>query len=380
VLDLGVMLGKGATVAFVALVVGCGSADAFRGVRGTGGADSGPSAGATGAGGSGEGIVLCASDKTCTPLGKLCDTTAGRCVDCLGNADCTGGTCRGGVCQARVACNNSLDCAGAPNGRAICDGVSGDCVQCVSSADCDRGQACTANLCTGTGTGGSGGTAGAGGRPVTGGSFGVGGFFGLGGFYPGGAPSTGGISGDGGFGPGGTGGLGGDGGSGTAGGGPGVPCSRTADCASKVCAGGVCQPPTCEDGTVNGDEASADCGGPCPVCRVGGSCTAGASCASGTCTPGTGGASGRCAAASTCSNSLQDGTETDVDCGGLACAKCAAGKRCRTPGDCNTRICAAGVCGTCNPDMCLSSAASVYPPCCNSTGACGSLGLLVICI
>jgi hypothetical protein len=372
-------LGKGAAVAFVALVVGCGSADTFGGVRGNGGAsgsDSGPSAGGAGVGGTG--VVLCASDKTCTPLGKLCDTGLGRCVDCLRDSDCTGAaTCRAGVCQARVTCNNSLDCAGAPDGRVICDGASGDCVQCVTSVDCDPGQVCAAHLCTGGGAGGAqgrGGTAGAGGifglggRVDTGGAFPVGGFFGVGGSGPGGAFGTGGSIGDGGA-------AGGGGGAP-----PGTPCAKAADCESKVCAGGVCQPPVCEDGTMNGGEASADCGGPCPVCRVGGSCTAGATCASGTCTPGTGGTSGRCAAASTCTNGVQDGAETDIDCGGLACSKCAAGKRCRTPGDCNTRICTAGVCGACTPDMCLGSLSGIYPPCCTTAGACGTLGLVVLCI
>jgi hypothetical protein len=369
------MLGKGAVLSFVALVVGCGSADVFRGNArpgGSGASDSGLPAGGRGAGGNGGSVVLCASDKTCTPLRKLCDVGLGFCVDCLRDSDCTGGTCRGGICQARVTCNNSLDCASAPDGRVICDGATGDCVQCVTNVDCDPGKACRSHLCTGTGTGGGpgrGGTAGAGGALGVGGTFDMGGtfnaggFVGIAGFAPGGAPSTGGLAGD-----------GGSGGRAAAG----TPCTKATDCQSWVCAGGSCQPPTCDDGTANGGETTSDCGGPCPQCRVGGVCSSSANCASGNCSTGTGGTTGTCAAAATCSDGFQNGSESDTDCGGLACAKCTAGKRCRSPGDCNTRICSAGVCGTCNPDMCLPGAFG--SPCCTTAGACSTLGILFTCI
>ncbi len=53
--------------------------------------------------------------------------------------------------------------------------------------------------------------------------------------------------------------------------------------------------------------------------------------------------SGACAVPS-CSDSLRNGSEADVDCGGAACAKCKAGKRCGAAGDCSSGVCTGGVC------------------------------------
>lgn len=38
-------------------------------------------------------------------------------------------------------------------------------------------------------------------------------------------------------------------------------CGGNADCASKICAGGLCAAPRCDDGAQNGDETGIDCGG-----------------------------------------------------------------------------------------------------------------------
>jgi len=46
-------------------------------------------------------------------------------------------------------------------------------------------------------------------------------------------------------------------------------CSTGVDCASGICAGSVCVPPTCDDGVANGDETGVDCGGSCPACSIG---------------------------------------------------------------------------------------------------------------
>jgi len=43
-------------------------------------------------------------------------------------------------------------------------------------------------------------------------------------------------------------------------------CKAAADCLSKVCWAGVCQPPKCDDGIQNGDETEWDCGGTCSPC------------------------------------------------------------------------------------------------------------------
>jgi hypothetical protein len=47
-----------------------------------------------------------------------------------------------------------------------------------------------------------------------------------------------------------------------------------------------------------------------------------------------------------CTNMLQDGDETDVDCGG-SCAPCALGKACTDPSDCQSLYCA-GTCQSCD--------------------------------
>jgi hypothetical protein len=47
-----------------------------------------------------------------------------------------------------------------------------------------------------------------------------------------------------------------------------------------------------------------------------------------------------------CSNGLQDGTETDVDCGGLECGPCSVGRACLVDADCQTSICQSGVCAS----------------------------------
>ena len=46
-----------------------------------------------------------------------------------------------------------------------------------------------------------------------------------------------------------------------------------------------------------------------------------------------------------CSNAVRDGAESDVDCGGGACPKCADGKACVAASDCAAGACSAGKCG-----------------------------------
>eukprot|EP00736_Rhodelphis_marinus_P000669 Rmarinus@m.14180 len=56
--------------------------------------------------------------------------------------------------------------------------------------------------------------------------------------------------------------------------------------------------------------------------------------------------------ASNCSNGVQDGDETDIDCGGLSCEPCDVGLSCWHDYDCDSGVCGAdGLCGDyiCNP-------------------------------
>ena len=46
----------------------------------------------------------------------------------------------------------------------------------------------------------------------------------------------------------------------------------------------------------------------------------------------------------TCMDTAQNGVETDVDCGGAACPKCAVAKKCAVGGDCASGLCTANVC------------------------------------
>lgn len=45
-----------------------------------------------------------------------------------------------------------------------------------------------------------------------------------------------------------------------------------------------------------------------------------------------------------CDDTMKNGDETDADCGGAHCGKCADGKTCGVTGDCNSTFCTDGVC------------------------------------
>ncbi len=166
-------------------------------------------------------------------------------------------------------------------------------------------------------------------------------------------------------------------------------CTSDADCESMNCdeGTGMCLPPTptCSDGFQNGDETGVDCGGSCPDACVdcndgmqngdetdvdcGGSCSTkcddGDGCEDGddcismvcdpddlTCTP------------PSCDDGVQNGDETDVDCGGSCGATCDPGDGCETGADC--------ISGECDPDAmtCLEALmVDVAPTCVDFTGA-----------
>jgi hypothetical protein len=49
----------------------------------------------------------------------------------------------------------------------------------------------------------------------------------------------------------------------------------------------------------------------------------------------------------TCTDGVKNGNETDVDCGGGTCPRCATGKTCASRNDCASARCTAGTCQTC---------------------------------
>lgn len=126
---------------------------------------------------------------------------------------------------------------------------------------------------------------------------------------------------------------------------PGTKCKKNDECASKVCdiATGICKAPTCTDGTKNQDEVDIDCGGACPKCDILKACKGNADCTSGVCAD-TG--KGKQCQPPACDDVVKNGSESDVDCGGDKCAKCADGKACKVRGDCASDVCTGGKCIT----------------------------------
>lgn len=114
-------------------------------------------------------------------------------------------------------------------------------------------------------------------------------------------------------------------------------CATRADCASDVCDAGKCKAPAI-DGVKNGTETDVDCGGPgAPRCADTLGCLVDGDCTSDVCADLGGGK--KCQAPSP-TDGKKNGTETDVDCGGLGNPKCATGKTCALHADCTSDGCA----------------------------------------
>ena len=136
--------------------------------------------------------------------------------------------------------------------------------------------------------------------------------------------------------------------------GNGQSCKVNADCDHDRCAGTQCNsgdPSTCSNSVADGNETDVDCGGPCRKCGVGQSCRANADCDQDRCV-GT-----KCLAAepSTCKDSTKDGDETDVDCGGSCAKKCGNGQSCKVNADCDHDRCVGTQCNDGLPGTCTDS-------------------------
>lgn len=116
-------------------------------------------------------------------------------------------------------------------------------------------------------------------------------------------------------------------------------CLQNGDCVSGNCVSGACAAPdpgvTCNDGVQGELETDIDCGGSAcrglgRVCQTGQQCEANSDCESNSC------GGGLC---SDCSNNVQDGDETAVDCGGGTCGLCDAGQTCSDNSDCLSGLC-----------------------------------------
>ncbi len=128
-------------------------------------------------------------------------------------------------------------------------------------------------------------------------------------------------------------------------------------------------PPHCSDQKMNSDETDVDCGGSCDPCAEGESCDVNADCMTHKCNDGEcvivscedaddcKGTGHSCddGVCNTCSDKIQNGNESDVDCGGknTGCEKCDNDKKCSTNSDCKSGTCGEG--NTCEAVACTSS-------------------------
>lgn len=130
------------------------------------------------------------------------------------------------------------------------------------------------------------------------------------------------------------------------------------------CVGEDCTPDFCGNGVLDAIETDVDCGGElCDACDIGKRCISATDCESGLCPVGRcldpnapepactspdDCSSGICLGGqcqpSRCDDERLNGSETDVDCGGLTCDGCSVGLRCEADPDCASDICLNGFC------------------------------------
>jgi hypothetical protein len=115
-----------------------------------------------------------------------------------------------------------------------------------------------------------------------------------------------------------------------------TPCQN-----GNVCMSGSCVPPRCDDRFRNGLETDTDCGGEnCGKCPVAKRCGINFDCQSNLCDT-----ISRLCRSSSCTDDVNNGHETDVDCGGSDCPKCPSGRICNVGmTDCMSGSCVNGIC------------------------------------
>ena len=93
----------------------------------------------------------------------------------------------------------------------------------------------------------------------------------------------------------------------------------------------------CENGIVDSGETDIDCGDICPPCNIGKKCILDSDCIAGICNQQTKLCS-EIQATDICANQILDSGETDIDCGGT-CPPCISGKSCSYDSDCISSNC-----------------------------------------
>jgi hypothetical protein len=124
-------------------------------------------------------------------------------------------------------------------------------------------------------------------------------------------------------------------------------CKYNSDCESYNCDGGECKEgddfeSLCTNNKKDSLETDVDCGGVCVTklgkkCSLGKECGSNSDCESGICDDHV------CVDVDPCENGKEDGSETDVDCGGR-CDACGLGKSCEYSSDCESNYCKNNVC------------------------------------
>ena len=131
--------------------------------------------------------------------------------------------------------------------------------------------------------------------------------------------------------------------------------------------------PACSSGVQEGSETDVDCGGLCAPCAEQKACGDDADCVSGLCRQNV------CVPAG-CANEVKDGNETAVDCGG-SCLPCANLQGCAVASDCYSGVCAGGMCvvSTCSDEIANGDETDVdcggtCPERCAADKACAAAG------
>jgi hypothetical protein len=126
-------------------------------------------------------------------------------------------------------------------------------------------------------------------------------------------------------------------------------CAGTGTTCDKV----LCVPGTCYDTVKNGNETDIDCGGSdCLPCVPGKKCGKPSDCFSLVC-PTSGPGANACQMP-TCTDNVKNEDETGTDCGGSTCPKCPPSVGCSAPSDCTSGVCApSGGGNTCQAPTCF---------------------------
>ncbi|MEK6920817.1 MAG: hypothetical protein AABX82_02955, partial [Nanoarchaeota archaeon] len=124
----------------------------------------------------------------------------------------------------------------------------------------------------------------------------------------------------------------------------------------------------CSNAAKDGDETDVDCGGSCDACKAGSACLASDDCVSLNCD------SGICAESS-CTDSIVNQGESDVDCGGNYCDACADGSACVYHRDCTSGYCSSKICSAASCDDDVKNGAETGTDCGGSCDACETVSV-----